>query len=198
MIRSCTRGFTLMEMLLVTVLVSMTGAAVFSAFNNGLKLWRYSAQLTNEQDAAIALDRIGSDLRAVLPVSAINFNGTAMQMSFPAIILAPADKKSARASESLADQIGAVQYRFDPAERKILRRQATYGQALKKQWGPEQEVAKGIDELVFQYYEGDQKEEAVKSSIEAKVPAGVMMQMHIQGEGPDRRLKRYFAIPVGE
>ena len=63
------------------------------------------------------------DLRGVVTMSGIPFIGSGTQLSFPAIIMAPTDQNGSRAKEETGRQIGAVQYSFDPAEKKIFRRQ---------------------------------------------------------------------------
>ena len=133
-------GFTLMEMLLVTALVSIIGLAIFQAFSNGLKLWARGQQMSHDGETAIVLDKIGEDLRSTVSVSGIAFKGEVTRFSFPAIVMTPADKNGSRAQEDLIDQIGAIEYRFEQADGKIYRRQANYAQALKHQWGKEQEV----------------------------------------------------------
>ena len=190
-------GFTLMEMLLVTVLVSVIGLAVFNALNNGLKLWARGISLSHEGEAGIWLDKIGEDLRSVVPVSGITFKGTGMHCSFPAIVVTPADKNGSRAQEGIVDQIGAVQYRFDPADGKMVRRQANYGQALKKQWGPDQEIASGLEEVTFHYYFSGDKGFLTKMEVDGRIPAGIFIEVIMRGDYPQRRLKRFYAVPVG-
>lgn len=190
------RGFTLMEVLLVTSLLAMTGAVIFQVFNNGFKLWQYADRLNRQQSTAIALDKIGEDLRSTLPVSGIKFYGTAMQFVFPSLVWTAADRNSSRAGEGTIDQIGAVQYRFEPAEGKLYRRQANYSQALKKQWSPDQEVAGGIEELAFSYYAGEKALSRV--SLIENIPAGVMVQLRMKSAPPDHWLKHYYVVPVGE
>ena len=190
-------GFTLMEMLLVTTLVSVIGVAVFSALNNGLKLWARGIGLGHEGELAIGLDKIGEDLRSTVPVSGIAFKGSGERCAFPAVVLTPADKKSSRAEEDIVDQIGAIEYRFEPAEGKIYRRQANYSQALKKQWGPDQEIISGLEELMFHYYFSTDKGFLTKSEADEKIPAGVIVEVVLRGDQAQRRLKRFYAVPVG-
>jgi hypothetical protein len=190
-------GFTLMEMLLVTIFTSVIGIAVFQSFNNGLKLWARGQNLGHEADVMILLDKIGEDLRSSLPITGISFKGSSVRFSFPAIVLTPADKKSMRIQEGVIDQIGAVEYYFEPAEGKMFRRQANYGQALKGKWTSSQEVAARLDEVSLRYYFLDEKGPLIKMETQGKFPTGVILEAHIQGEPPDRRLKRFLAIPAG-
>ena len=190
------RGLTLVEILLVAVLVSAVGVAIFQTFNSGLKLWDRGNRLTYETDVFIWLDKMGEDLTSALPMSNLSFKGSEMKLAFPALVIAAADARSSRAHEELADQIGAVEYSFEPTEGKIFRRQANYGQALKKQWGEAQEVAQGIAEARFRYYvlgQGD----TFKSNVEGRLPAGVAVEFRLKDSPADVWLKRSFPIPVG-
>ncbi len=197
MIRKSSKGFTLMEMILVAVLIASVGAAVFSAFNNGLKLWAKGVVLDHQGDTAIALEKISDDIRLIIPVGNILFSGTEMRMAFPAIVLTPADRKSSRSGEGIVDQIGAVEYRFDPAEGKIIRRQANYGQALKKQWGQDQVIASNIEEAVFRYYFYGDRNFVSLPRADGKIPAGIILQIRMKGQEADQRLNRFIPIPAG-
>ena len=190
-------GFTLMEMLLVTVLVSIVSLAVFQTFSNGLKLWAAGQRLDHEGDVAIWLDKVGEDVRGTLPVAGIAFKGSGMSMSFPSIIWTAADKNSGRAEEGVVDQIGAVEYRFDPAQGIMYRRQANYGQALKGQWQTDQEMALGLEKVLFHYYFSSDEGFVTKSQAEDKIPTGVTIEVFLRGDAGGPRLKRFFAIPVG-
>ncbi len=190
-------AFTLMEMLLVTTLIAVISVAVFQAFNNGLKLWARGVRLDNQGNTSIMLDKMGEDLRRAVLVTAIPFNGLSMRFSFPAVISAQADKNGSRAGEGLIEQLGAVEYRYEPAEGKIFRRQALYGQALKGQWGGDMEVASGLENVLFQYYFPGKKGFALSAQADGVLPEGVSIAIRFKGEPTDHELKRSFAIMVG-
>lgn len=189
-------GFTLMEILLVSVLIAAVSIAIFGVMNNGIKLWGRGMVVNKKGDLFIGLEKIAQDLRSALPFSLIAFKGAQTKVSFATIVLTPADGKSSRAHEGLIDELGAVEYRYDSAEGKLLRRQANYGQALKKQWGKDQEIASGISDVQFNYYINGSKAVERKSHIEAHVPTGVMMIVRL-GENGQQELQRYFEIPAG-
>ena len=186
-----------MEMLLVTVLVSMTGLAVFQAFNNGLKLWAKGVRLDHAGDAAIALDKLGDDLGAAICFSRIPFTGTATRLSFASIVSTLADRNGSRSQEGTIDQIGAIEYYFDAAEGKIFRRQANYGQALKRAWGPAREIMPYVDDLNFHYYYLSEKRSLGKPEADGDVPAGVELEIRLHSGVNMQVLKRYFAVPIG-
>lgn len=190
------RAFTLIEVLLVSSLIAILAIAIFRSFGNGLKLWGKAERLNREAEVAIFLDKMAEDLRSTIVTSVISFKGTGMEISFPAIVLTKADIKSSRAAEQLIDQIGAVQYRFDPGQHTVLRRQANYSQAVKNTWGQETPVVMGIDDLILHYEVLSNKSFLMKSELKEGLPDGVMVEIHFTDDNGPHELKRFLPIPV--
>lgn len=182
---------------MVSAMFAVISLAVFNAFSNGFKLWARGQHVMLEGDTAIFLDRFAEDLRQTVLESSIPFKGSSEQVSFPAIILAPTDTNGSRAKEEIADQIGAVQYTFDPGGKKIYRSQATYGQALKAQWSPPVEVADLIENISIRYYFTADKGLEVKTQTDEGMPMGVMIDVQFLVEGQMCHMRRFMIIPVG-
>lgn len=195
--RNRKKGFTLTEVLLVSAMFAVISLAVFNAFSNGFKLWARGEHVMVEGDMAIFLDRIGEDLRSVAHITGIPFKGESSGLSFPAIILAPTDRNGSRSSEGTGSQIGAVRYTFDPAEKKIYRSQAAYGQALKSEWPQGVEVASLIEDVTFTYYFTADRGLEVKTQTEQGLPMGVMIDLQIMIDGQIRHFRRFLLVPVG-
>lgn len=192
------KSFTLIEVLLVSTLIAVLGLAVFQSFANGLKLWSRAQRLNREADVAIFLDKMGVDLRSSVSITGIGFKGTSEKVSFPAIVLTNADPNSSRAPEGLIDQIGAVQYRYEPGDHIIYRRQANYSQALKGNWSlDESAIVSGIDALDFHYEISSDKGFLLKPDVNDGVPSGVMVDVHFSDDTGEHELKRYLSIPIG-
>ncbi len=193
-----TRAFTLVEILLVSVLISVVGLAIFRCFINGLKLWSKAQRLNNEAEVVIFLDKIAEDLRSVVVLSGLSFKGNATQISFPAVVMTKADSKSSRASEGLINQIGSVKYRYDFDKHTIYRQQANYPQAIKDRWKQDElPVVSGVDELVFHYEIVSENRLLLKSDISEKTPAGIMVEIRFSDQEGQHEIKRYIPIPVG-
>ena len=186
-----------MEILLVSVLMAAVAIAVTQAFTNGLKLWARSQQLTVESNLMIFFDRFGGEARGFLPINTIAIKGSRVQLSWPTAVHLPADLHSSRAQEGVIDQIGAVQYRYDAASKKIYRRQARYAQAIKGQWEPPYEVAAQVDDLVFRYFFPAAKGLDSKDQADGVIPLGVSVEIAFVGAGHERRLRRFFPIAIG-
>jgi len=196
--RTNSKAFTLIEILLVSSLVAILAIAIFRSFGNGLKLWGRAERLNKEAEVAIFLDKMAEDLRSATLISGLRFDGTAMRFSFPAIVKTKADVKSSRASEGIIDQIGAVQYRFDSASHKIFRRQANYAQAIKHGWSLEETtVAEGVEELSLYYEVASDKGFLFKSEVKDAIPLGVRVDIQFTDDNGPHQLKRFLPIPVG-
>jgi len=189
-------GFTLMEILLVSALIATISIAIFAALNNGIKLWGRGIAVDKKGDVFIGLEKISQDIRGVIPYSLINFQGSEEKISFATIVFTPADANSSRAEEGLVDSIGAVEYRYEPADGKIFRRQADYGQALKKQWGKEQEIASGISDVHFDYFVDGERRTEGRAHVDSQIPTGVLLTLRLGPQG-QQTMQRYFEIPVG-
>ena len=176
---------------------ALISVAVFNAFSNGFKLWARGQHVMVEGDMAIFLDRLGEDLRGVVTISGIPFKGDSTELSFPAIILAPNDENGSRAKEETGDQIGAIRYTFDPAEKKIYRSQAVYGQALKSQWSDPVQVAELIEDISLRYYFKADKGLEVKTQTDEGIPFGIMIDVQFMMDGQIRHMRRFLLIPVG-
>lgn len=191
-------GFTLIEILVVSTLVAVLSLAVFKAFSNALKLWEKAEKLDQDADVAILLDKMAEDLRSAVYFPQISFKGTGSKFSFPAIVLTRADVHSSRASEEIVDQLGVVEYRFDPARQAVFRRQANYAQALKGRWSPEEFlVASGVEAVYLRYQRGMDKEDQLTTQIEGELPVGVMVEVHFKDGQGAHQFRRFLPIPVG-
>jgi hypothetical protein len=191
------RAFTLTEVLLVSAMFTLISLAVFNAFSNGFKLWARGQRVMVEGDTAIFLDRVAEDLRQTVRITGIPFKGGSMELSFPAMVWAPADELGTRAPEGVTDQIGAVRYVFDPFQKKIFRSQAGYGQALKTQWQDPIEVADLVDDISLRYYFKGEHGLDVKSQSDESIPFGVMIDVRYALDGQDYHMRRFLVIPVG-
>jgi hypothetical protein len=189
------KAFTLVEVLLVSSLLAISGVAILRSFGNGLKLWDKAQRLNREAEVEIFFDKVAEDLRSAVPISGLAFKGMGSQISFPAVVITQADTKSSRAEEGLIDQIGAVQYRFDAAQHAIFRRQANYSQAMKGQWAQEERsIVAGIDALDIEYEVASDKGFSFKSALDEGVPSGLTVEVHFTDDNGEHQLKRYLPI----
>ena len=191
------RGFTFIEMMLVTAIFATLSAAVFTCLSNGIKLWDRGRQLMSEEDTAIFFDRFSSELRNTFRYSRISFEGGELAVSFPTVVWTPADRVSVRANEGVIDQIGKVRYEFDPEHGTLVRRQANYSQALFDTWGMDEIVIFFVKAVRFHYFYTASKDSQLSVEEGADIPAGVEVELVIHSGKEEKVFKRYIAIPAG-
>jgi prepilin-type N-terminal cleavage/methylation domain-containing protein len=76
-------GFTLLELLVVVVLMTILGSAVMASFSGGLRVWERSDDYgRSEQAALFIMERIGRDIANAGGVGEGAFEGTSDRMIF--------------------------------------------------------------------------------------------------------------------
>jgi len=192
------RGFTFVEIMLVTAIFAMISVAVFTCLSNGIKLWERGKKLAVEEDASIFLDRFAGDLRNSFSYSRISFSGQEFRFEFPTIVWTPADRVSVRADEGFVDQIGKVKYAYDPERSLLIRAQANYAQALHGEWGDERVIVPVVKEFRLHYFYGSSKDPHMSVEAGDGAPSGVEVYLTVPGPGKEQKVfKRYVAIPAG-
>jgi prepilin-type N-terminal cleavage/methylation domain-containing protein len=191
------RGFTLVEILLVSTLIAGISLAVFQCLSNGLKLWDRSRVLIAEEDEAFFFDRFASDLRNSFSFSALPFSGSEHSVTFPTIVMTRADRAGSRAAEGYADGLGRVGYIFNAASGVLHRTQANYSQALRNVHGDSKAVLKGVKNIRFKYFAAGSQEYRLSQEAGDPFPAGVEVDITLMCGVEEKTLRRFVAIPAG-
>jgi prepilin-type N-terminal cleavage/methylation domain-containing protein len=161
------KGFTLVETLVVAAIFSIIAAGIAGTFFSGIRLWGWFNSLDYEYaDTVFTLERLSQELRQSLNNIDIGFQGSAHELSFPAldgdsvvkiVYLFDADKKSlSRKSISLQDIILG---KDDYTEREVLFLDEFFLEYL----GPD------IEEDSYAWKEAWEKEEGVFPAVRVKV-----------------------------
>jgi prepilin-type N-terminal cleavage/methylation domain-containing protein len=193
------RGFTFIEMLLVSALIASLSLAVFLCLSSGLKLWHRTQQALVQEDVAIFFDKFSADLRNAFGFSTLGIEGREYSFAFPTIVWMRADRGGVRGAEQFVDQFGRVRYTFDPAEGVLSRQQANYSQGIRKAWADDapQALLRGATEVRFKYYYSGRKDDNFSSEAKDNLPSGVEVETRFRdGEG-ERTFRRFFPVPLG-
>ena len=191
------RGFTFIEIMLVTLIFATLSVAIFTCLSNGIKLWERGRKLMVEEDVAIFFDRFSSDLRNTFNYSKLSFTGAENNLEFPTVVWTAADRVSVRAHEGLVDQLGEVRYEFDPEHGTLVRRQANYSQALQEDWGVDEIVLPAVKGVRFHYFYTASKDPQLNVETGDGIPAGVEVELVIPSGKEEKVFKRYIAVPAG-
>lgn len=191
------RGFTLIEMLLVVSLLGITGIAVYHAISDGLRVWQYSRRFSAEEDVAIFLEKLAADLQNTQQFSLIRFHGKEDKIVIPAIVRVPADKKDKARQGQYLEQLGAVEYSLQKDKRAVRRRQANYSLALKKRFFEYSVVAAPVERLQFSYYLNDPQRPKPQKVCKDEIPLSVEVSIDfVEVNGGIRNIRRLINIPV--
>jgi len=193
------RGFTLIEMLLVSALLASLSLAIFLCLSNGLKLWQRTQQAVLQEDVAIFFDKFSGDLRNAFPFSTLAIEGQEYSFAFPTVVWMRADRGSARAADEFVDQLGRAQYAFDGAQGVVTRQQANYSQGMRKVWNDAapQVLLRGAMEVSFKYFYSGRKGDDFSTEAKGGLPSGVEVGVRYKEGQEERTAKRFFPVPLG-
>jgi prepilin-type N-terminal cleavage/methylation domain-containing protein len=190
--RSHKAGFTMIEMILVTALISMVGLAVYGSFNSGLKIWQRANQRMPEIEASVFFDKISNDLRNWLVFSAAKPQGTKAALSFPL-----AQEKALVKGGSDLD-FGVVRYYLNSEDGRVYRVYQDWRQAAEGKTAQPSEVAGGITALSFKYYYFDTaaRRGAWEDELSKSIPLAVRIDIDFKDDKKIKRLTRIIEIYV--
>ena len=187
------KSFTLIELLLVVSMLSMVSLALFNTMANGLKIWDRSRKFVVEEDAAIFFDKIGYDLRNCFAYSKIPFVGKENRIRFATRV-----RNTREDVNQWIEKMGAVEYYFDFASKKLYRRQASYGQAINGNFTEERDLLKAIDSVKFSYYYAQENQLAVNNQItESMIPEAIGIEIEFWEGGFKHSLRKLVNLPQG-
>jgi len=194
-------GFTLIELILVTAILSVTGLAVYGTFASGISIWKTITQESACEDINIFFEKISFDLRSSFKLTGLRFRGGENKVSFPVKIKTSGD-------DGIKNSIGEVTYSYDWRKRTLNKRQATYGEAYRKKSGKKSILQEEVSSLNFQYfvYDPDKKDYSWVTSwqeedltlgrqVEENLPLIVRVEVGIPKESGEQKFVKNVAIP---
>ena len=190
-------GFTLIEILLATTLVSLCSIAIYRVLAGGLKLWTYSQRSGIEGDVNIFLDKFSEDLRNAFYFQSIPFKGSANRLTVPTFVHVKADERSLQQDDGRITQIGAAAYSFDYEKHLIRRSQANYAQALQERFPDDKVLVRSVSSLKFTYYLPGAQGVEPYAKVEDVVPSAVYVEVIYSDGKSEHTVGRMISVPVG-
>ncbi|MDD5729622.1 MAG: prepilin-type N-terminal cleavage/methylation domain-containing protein [Candidatus Omnitrophica bacterium] len=186
------RAFTLIEMLIVIVMLSVVSLAVFATFNNGINVWRKVTVEPASEGINIFFERFSSDLRNTFKFKSISFVGREQVLEFPALVYSP---------WAQAKSIGKIAYEFDAAKGALTKRQYTYSDIYSQAGSvAENVVLKDLSSAKFRYYFYDSAKREYLWSNEwpaSDFPLAVAIELEFNRANGNNAFVRTVSIPVG-
>lgn len=150
--RKTQNAFTLIEMLIVTVILSVVAMTTFAILSNGLRIWQTANQPLPEEDLNIFFDKFSLDLRNTFKFTGIIFSGTMEKAEFPTLV------NSLRLQKRT---VGKLIYEYEPQNKILNRYQLDFADVYNEESNEDpQQSLSNVETLKFQYYfYDDQKKE---------------------------------------
>ncbi len=183
------KAFTLIEMLIVTAMLSVVSLAVYATFNNGIKIWQRINQEMPAEEVDIFFEKFTSDLRNSLKVSNISSSGKEDEFELPALVN----------SRRLGMTIGKVRYRFDYAKGALTRQRMDYSDIYNGESGIEEILLRNVKSLKFQYYIYDsEKQEYLWQDewIKQELPLALRIELELKNNDQTNKFIKTVSIPV--
>lgn len=176
-------SFTLIELLVVSSILTVVMLAVYSSFASGMKLWRNSQQLGRSTFRVVTgLEKICAALRQAVDFSLIGFNGSATEVSFPAIE---------------AEEIVRVSFVLDP-ETKSLKAKEEYFRDIRdgKNIFKSRVIIPQIDNAQFAYFYFDGPAQRYLWSSDWKSAEGIPLAVKVLIKSKDDEKVATVFIPI--
>jgi len=195
--RNSKTGFTTIEVLLVVSMVAMITLTLYTAFINGVKVWKRSQSFVREEKIVLFFDKISEELRNSFKISTIEIQGKKNSLAFPAIVRVPADPRSYMRGKGYIDQVGQVKYYFDSVKKGLYKRIANYGLAVEEKFFEPRVVVESVEYLEFRYKLFRDGKFVSATNID-EVPALVQVEIRfLDSQGLRRQMKKDILIPIG-
>ncbi|MDP3042453.1 MAG: prepilin-type N-terminal cleavage/methylation domain-containing protein [Candidatus Omnitrophota bacterium] len=184
-------GFSLVELLVVTAMLGIISLAIFSTFNNGLKVWQKINKPLAEEDLGIFFDKLTQDLSNCLKSAGIPFTGGQNNLGVPTLV------SSLRLK---IDSVGLVTYAYVQQSGVLNRQSKDFSQLYNQQEDSPVVLLKNIASFKFEYYYFDtQKQEYIwkEEWLGAGLPLAVRVGLSLNDSSGTDKITRTISIPIG-
>ena len=200
MTRKARAGLTLIEILLVTAMLSVVSLALYATFDSGLKIWQRLTRNAPDQEVNIFLARLADDLRSSFGFSGIQFSGSPDEVSFATFVIAenPDNQKVLT--------VGQVGYLLDDKTDTLNRWQADYSMVAQEKRPFLRPMLTNVRCVKFEYYYfhpqmkvyawADDWEEA-EDPEERKIPQAVRIEIGFDQSVETKNVTKTISIPAG-
>lgn len=204
------RGFTLLEVLVASAILSLVLAGLYGVFSATLASRRVADQAaTRTRQARTVLLRLGEELQASYRFSTrdARFVGRTQQRgSFPeATLRFMASVPSVVQPAVLDAQLTHIQYRLDveparPERRRLVRSARVDGTLMQEARSREVTLLAGVHGLALRFFDGRRwRDQWGKAETRGRLPVAVELVLYLAADtGEVRAYSTVVALPLGE
>jgi len=189
-------GFTLVELLVVSLILGLVVSAITFCLIGGIRTWeKVSKYGTVEVDALVKLETVHREIANTFRFYTIPLSGGAREISFPGLV-------ETVSREITEPRIGTIKYFFDPVKKELLRRSWVYPESEPLSDKPER-ILSGLNDLAITYYSLPSTNDSSGGVWQeswgnvTNLPGAVMMELSFEGENKQPvMIRRTIMIPV--
>ncbi|MBI4835436.1 MAG: prepilin-type N-terminal cleavage/methylation domain-containing protein [Planctomycetes bacterium] len=189
----CRNGFTLLELIVSSVLITLVLMAIYSALTDGLRLWRdVTRNVYAKEPAILATERLAKEIRNEISFSPITFTGRADSLSFP-LLVRPVDEGKTLDIYMPAE----VTYTFDKEKEILYRNVLVYGRdeepVSRELLNPVKSVA-----FSYRYFDAEAKESSwLDEAKEDAKPSAIKVEITLKAikNEPEEIITRIISLP---
>lgn len=147
-------GFTLVEVIVSAVIISVLAAVIYNTVSQGIKLWHYALRDRPEWKIDIFFDSISTQLRNAVDCQAYPLQGSDHTVGF----CIPA-RGQGKTNKREIPFIAGIRYSYDALQRAVLVEKKNYQQVLNSKIPPAPAipVLSDINDFHIEYYEKQPK-----------------------------------------
>jgi prepilin-type N-terminal cleavage/methylation domain-containing protein len=189
------KGFTLLEMLIVMVLVSLVGLVIFSTLNNGIKIWQRLNQIVEQEDINIFFERLTQEMCNTFEFALIGFRGARDKFTFAALVT------SKNLGCVQTGTVGEIVYVYDESSKRLTKEERDYSQIYKGDSGRKRHLLENIDSLKFSYYFYDSTTEEfiwLDEWEEEDLPLAIRVELELYDGQKSKAITRTIDIPISQ
>ncbi|MFH1593563.1 MAG: prepilin-type N-terminal cleavage/methylation domain-containing protein [Candidatus Omnitrophota bacterium] len=183
-------GFTLVEILMVVSMLAVVSLAIYSTFNNGMKIWQRVNRSLPEEDIGIFFDKMNGDLKNTLHFANLEFTGDKKRLEFVTLVT------SRRFNNTT---VGKVVYFYDRSEKTLQREEKDFAHIYNEEEGAIKQALKNIKGVNFQYYfyDKDKNEKGWLAVWDREdIPGAVRIELEVETDKGSNIFSRTISIPV--
>ncbi len=185
-------AFTLVELLITTVIMGVISLAVYSVFNNGTKIYKHIKTKETREDVNILFDKFNRDLHNSFKFDGIDFIGGPSSLKFACFV-------SSRKFDSHIN-VGQITYTYDSLSGELKRQVQDYSDLYKNIFSEGQDVAlSGISACKFSYYSYDAQAKEyfwAEKWSEQELPLAVRMDLELKDAKENNKFTKTVTIWV--
>ena len=189
-IKKSSFGFTFIELILVTAILAVVSLAIYTTFNNGIKIWQRINKQLPEEDVDIFFDKFARDLRNTSKFRGINFIGKEDRIEFASLINSRQLKKRT---------VGQVIYFYDTSVGILKREQRDFSQVFTGQEGLVTWALINFKSLKLQYYVYDREKKEYlwqEECLTGTMPLAVRIDLELKDGTQIHKFTKTVSIPI--